>query len=705
MAGRNTYYYCDWTHPDSGYRYRLIVTPPNTAGVAMTGGTAPAWGDTTGTAGYEYISPLAIEKTTAGEMGFPTKRPIGMTATPTREITFDLKHLAGSDLLTYLTSDPVKSDGISYAVGSSSYTLTASTTPVITLMTDFGNSGLSVDNFELDFQGAMVRNPNRSTAYNSENDTALRSITFIEIIRAVWESIEMEALAQLMVYSWNTTTQGRAKSGKFSRFYDMLWEDAGTAYGVCAATRGDADDKFNARLFSLTGLFGAIRVLTEQVYVQYIRTTLGTNFFIGAIDSTDPTTLYQYDGTDKASAYDYIRLYRRKYTFDNNTGTVIASTYNFQSKENVYFIGALWQGSANYSVGTTDLGTAYDDGDLIGGYLVANDPASIHQFTNMFDYMVDLVGGGGCKARYRAIGPTTAHLWFAPCGSSLTADTDIDIDAEDIIGVEGNIVEGAEAGQIRAFRCSYPDVEGEDVSEMSVATEGGTIGDGEMGITLHFHNAPYLGTTEEFFYHDPSHNSTKNTDFSGTHIAYGYNRYSCRRLYYFDTPSFMATEVPILCHELAYIATGWGTTPGTLSPIEWLEFATPADSGSKTFGSVGGAASNSIHAANLKQYRGRALTAQTGSGIAYALAFAWSYFWSRFNMWRAEFVVEKVNGKFEHVGGRYRLVDEIGTLTGLPILAPTALDGLSSHPAIAHCVSIVLNDDDTATLTLLGIPS
>ena len=42
---------------------------------------------------------------------------------------------------------------------------------MITVLTDYGTE-VSVDSFEVAFQGAMVRNPTRSTTYNSENDTA-----------------------------------------------------------------------------------------------------------------------------------------------------------------------------------------------------------------------------------------------------------------------------------------------------------------------------------------------------------------------------------------------------------------------------------------------------------------------------------------------------------------------------------------------------
>lgn len=696
---RNVRRYADYTDPITRYRYRVIVLLPNTSGIALTVGVEPDFGDETGNAGWLPIPLDSILPMDSGSIEYPSKAPLGLPSTPTLDVTFDLKGLAGDTLATYLTSAVQVSGGVSYAVSSSSYTLTAATTPVVILKTDYGGTGLTIASFQTAFIGAMLRSPKRSTSYDEENDEALRTITFVSIMRAVWELIPMECLAQQALYDGNSTTNNSAKTGYYSNFYDTLYDNGSTSFGVCAATRGTSADRFRARCYSVTGLFDAIKVVTQAVLKEYMRDASITATFF-SVDATNQSVAY-----GASSAYDYLKLFTRTYDLANTRGAEVDGGFAFHAKRDSYFIGAFWKGTATYPIDTTDLGTAYDAGNLIGGYFVPSDPASIHKFSHMYDYMVDLVGGGGCKASYD-LETTGVSITFSPPGMSPSINSDRDLGPTDIsTDGKGDIDEGEDAGQVRAFRASLPDGEGEDVTEVIVNAAGGSTGDGEGGVNLHFHNAPYLGSKEDFFYQDADNPISENTDFSGDYVSYGYSRYSCRRLYYFDTPLFMSTQVPILCHEDVAYATGWSSAIVGNSQ-SWEVFDAHGSDGD--FGSKGSASGSNalIDTENLASYRARALVNQSRCGMGYAIPYAMIYsILTGFNMWITSIAVERTLGRYEYIGHRFRLVNDADVLTGLPILTPSVLDSFSSHPKIGICIGVTWDDDGLATLKLLGIPS
>lgn len=697
---RTTRYYTDWTNIEGDgqrrTRYRLLLIPADSASNALTAGATPSFGDTTGNAGWTYFDSAVVTQSTNGATDYGTGLPIGMPSAPTMTIGFDLSRLASSDLRTYLTEGP-QTSGVSYAVPNASYTLSRPTTLVCRLYSDYGGGGTpSV----IAFEGAVRPSPDRITVYNGPNDTAVREITFVSMLRAVLELVPPETLARHAYFNYYSSTNSYSIGDSFTELYDTIWDDGSTSYGVCAASGGTTSQRFKVKLFSLRALYQAIEDIATEVRRDYVRdSSVDVTFSASSVTTAQTST-----GT--ATALDYVKVFEQGYDSSNTQGSAVAASTSvaYQSKDQLYFPAAIFTGADDLTIDTTDLGDEYvaSDSRLVGGYFHPSDPDGIFGYADLYSLFVSL-NTGPVKVSQSYFGDSLDVFFMPICGNDTSNRSEVDLQPVDIeTDGEGEIAEGKSAGIVVAVRSPIPGAEGEDLSEVVVATDHqGVSGDAELGVDQHWSTSPHVGDPDDFIWQNPNEATLANQSFGGTHVSYYYARFGSRKLYYIDSPSFVSGDVPILVHDTITIHDGQGETSIGTVP-ENPELTDPASSGGG-FASTSG--NSTTHAANIETIRARALVRQKEAGLAYGTASVVGDLFSQARLWKTDLTVLRTNGRYDDLGNRYNLHSSSDVLTGLPILCPSALDAFSVYPKSGYCVGIAWEDGDLATVTLLGIPS
>lgn len=697
-------YYYDYTDPANHHRVRIHMALAETF---PTGGLSdpPPWDY-----GFSYgssWSPLPIYSVAnlkLGEGSFNSKFPIGAPATPSASADFDLQQLSvlGFDEVVTALLNPVAAGGVSYAIpGGSSHTMTADTTNFLTVLSDKGNSALSIGSFPVIFQGAQVKQKQRPLDPSFEDDTCFYTATFAHAVEACLERIKPIDIAQYACYNLNTTQFVNPAGGSgdyaYAHLYDLIYQGSNPAkYAIGSATRAsNLAEQFRCRLFAAQALSLAIETLAQEVYKSLIRDDAATFEFRNAdISPSDPAT-----------PFDFLTFGKQNYGANGErSGDVPVNDGSGVFK--AFFIGAGWKGSdLTYGVGDDSLGLALDEttnadlglGVVFGMFSPHDTEAGVYSYDHAYDLFVDMCGGGAAKASYQFDSDRACAVSFSPILGGVRTTTNLQ--RSDVFSENDKPVLGA--GYVQVVDVTIPDPQGEDEGSVGRAPTEGNLGDNKGGADLFFHNLPYLGSESDFKWWATGLPGQPNIVDTGNYVFLSYPYFSPRRLYYFDDAGGLLDGVsPILCHSQVQIEknsgtlTAWiGTAQGWQSPLLRGSVSLPFSQSYQDY----------YTEQLIRGYRARVLALQRESCLAYAVSDLLQRMFGDPDQWGVSVVTVLDNADATFIGERFRFKDDSNNDMALDFFMPSApyLDA-TSYPTLCYCTAAA-EEDGFVKLALLAI--
>lgn len=697
----NARYFFDYVEIANDYRVRLYLTPPGAVELPLSTYPAPPFGGNT-VSGWVSLSTESISVVNIGDVAFASSFPVGAPRTPIAKIRFQLTAI-GDGLRSVLLS-PAEPGTVSYSVpGGSSHTMTTDTTPMLTILADNGDATLDIEDFEIAFQGAQIKQVQRPLGLSYESDTSDYEVTFAHIIEACLERIKPVDIAQYALYNFNTSTYANPAGGSgdyaFAHLYDGVWQGGNdnATFAIGSATRAaEIGHQFRCRLFAVETLPRTVELLAQEIYKAFVRDTSATLEFRRATGTNSSVA----EGTP----FDFLRFSTQTHDGSGDRG-ITELVINGGGAKQLFFIAAGWQGGdVTYAIDSDELGLALDDTDpnngvgIVFGMFSPNDTDSgIYSYTNAYDLFVDMAAGGLSKATYQFDDEKSVDVYFSPILGGHRAIRNIY--RENAIREDPNAVLGA--GYVSEVEAQWADPQGEDEGVIIRAKTEGNLGDARGGVNLFFHNLPYRGSEGDFKWWPGNLPGQPNIADEENSVFLSYPYFSPRRLYYFsDADTLLDGSSPILVHDQVRLEKNWsaltswtGTSQNRPTPDLRGSVSLPF---SQTY--------QEYYTEQLvRGYRARMLTLQRESCIAYfASDFLQRMFGSE-DQWGITVKVDMDKANVAYVGERFQLTDDNDNPASLDIFLQNGsfLDA-THYPGIAYCVSAV-EDAGFIRLSLLGI--
>lgn len=674
-------YICDWTSPVNGWRYRLEVRPPyNTA---FAGLVEPAWGaGAAGGTGYVDIPKDSFDVLSFGDASFPDELPIGLPTTPLAEIEFDLTRLDSSTALEELQAyvvDGKYADGVAVTINAG-YSFTADSPTVYRILSDYGNSGLSMSSFYVRFVGVHQDLPRSSYTLQYAPAKKLVRVRAVHLCRAVLEAMPLEAIAEEALDLTSSTYVAMDRQ----RQYDVLFTETDGAtnrkHGIGSGTRGGDSDRFLGRY-----------------YYEHTLMTAVTNVGTEIIQDIMRDTSYTFTVADNVGGFKSGLGHWQFKTQPHNNDYTDDGDVSGEMGEVMGFLGAYWQDI------NTSFATARTAGDLIGGFFVQEEAEGLWSFGDTYTMVSEYVRG--CLAKGMWVTGTNGSLnvglnmrppldgaILQAGGSTRTLTRDqVDIEANEEVEV------GIAAGVFREVVVTIPEAEGEDASATAAPVTQGILSETDYGVSAFWRTSATVGEDGEWFYEGVSGGTyDANPDLSGDYASVGYPRFHVRKLFYFsDQDGTAASSVPVLpSGEIDIDITGSGTYVSAYSdyayPIEVVD---------------GDFTTNKLAALQswLVSSRARFLTNQQSCGLEYGISKAILGNFSNPKQWSVQIPVVSDRGRLAHLGAGLLLKDPDNNPAALNFFTQT--DDLLSPTRFPHTafVTAVNEGDGFSDITLLGV--
>lgn len=516
---RDYVYYRDWNDRHTGWRWRLVITPPHNTALSI--GSVPAFGLNTYSGKFIPFPADIIFRPPDNESAGYNDRPLGAMQLPSMKLAFNLANIKGEvdtnsdgttdmeDLLGYIVEQKWNNGGTIEGRGFATSTL-------FTLYTDRGDSSITdVTLFDPYFVGAQRIRPTTKFVINWRNETARIELELIHLVRIACENVIPDDVATRVQ---NGTHPVGPK--QFYLTYELLWKQTSPQLAWFGHLRAGPFDgrQQQVDMWRLVDFYRTLSTCIEDVMRAFTRTTASFIF-----DGSRGVTI---NGRRTATPVDVFRLYRQRINdASGEKGTELATT-------DLWIVGRV---------------SYLSTGQAIGGFLrddaTGEGQESLWRWSNMWDFLI--ASTGVAMMRVEA-GSATAFTIFWDYISPVSAQ--ISIDRSIVLGNEVTIEQGA--ATIRGASAE-PAEEAQDPIEYKIK---GLDAEADATIQLVFSNHPDWADSNETF-------APLIGTIDGTAAAFatlpGFRSFG---LYYIDTVG--SAEAPIRPHHYCEVNNGVGWRTG-----------------------------------------------------------------------------------------------------------------------------------------------